>query len=307
MRTLLSVVLLVLHLTGLSPHLPLSSAEKLRDYALGLDRASTHPLATPMAHQDLPEPVLIHPEAKLSLGATNVYAIDLVTARALYSKNPRGKRPIASITKIVTAMVILQSHQFNETVTVGDLPAYKPEDEKIGLSSGQQFKLEALMKAMLIQSANDAADALAIYDSGSIKAFSDKMNLFTRLWGIEGTHFVSSNGLIDTDNYATADGLVKLGKLAITNSKIAAEVASSSVVITSLQGQAYSLTSTNHLLQDGRFIGIKTGYTEAAGQSLLGLAKIGDHTVITAVLNSPDRFGETTTLINWIQENYQWR
>jgi serine-type D-Ala-D-Ala carboxypeptidase (penicillin-binding protein 5/6) len=241
-----------------------------------------------------------------NLQASASYAVDLESAAVLFNRHADKPLPIASITKLVTAMVILESHDLNEDVTIPPLPPYRAEDAKLGLVPGQRFKLQDLLQAALIPSANDAADALAIYDSGSLDAFANKMNNLTAKWGIGTAHFTTASGLVETNNYASAEALARLAKIALHHPDFKRWAATPSTRITTLDGQAFDLFSTNRLLQDQRFTGIKTGYTPAAGQSLLTLVTIKGRPVITVVLNSPDRFGETTALADWIEANYEW-
>lgn len=243
----------------------------------------------------------------LQIGATNSLALDMDSNSILFAKNASERRPIASITKLVTAMVILRDHQLDEVMTVPTLPTYQPEDETLGLKPGQQFKISDLLKATLIASANDAADALALADSGTTQAFSAKMNDLIAEWGITDAHFTNPSGLVDTDNYASAEALAKIGKIALANSSLASMVQTRNSQIVDLAGDQFNLTSTNLLLSDPRFSGLKTGYTEAAGQSVVALVNIHGHRVITVVLNSPDRFGETQTLVNYLERVYQWQ
>jgi serine-type D-Ala-D-Ala carboxypeptidase (penicillin-binding protein 5/6) len=239
--------------------------------------------------------------------AVSAYAIDIDTATPLYSHLSSKPLPVASITKLVTVMVVLSNHKPDEVITVPDLPAYRPEDAKLGIAAGQRFVLKDLVQAALIPSANDAADALAIYDSGSITAFTNKMNRTVKQWGIEHTNFTSANGLHEDNNYASAEALAKLAKIALHNQTFALYTSTAHTSITSLSGQPYQLTNTNRLLADPRFKGIKTGYTPAAGQSVMALADIKGHRVITVVLNSPDRFAETTDLADWLERNWSWQ
>lgn len=241
----------------------------------------------------------------LSLGAASILAIDVQSGRELYSQNPDARRPIASITKLITALTIRQDHQLSEEVTVRNLPAYLPEEVRLNLVNGQKFKLEDLLRAALIPSANDAADVLAIHSSGSIEGFAQKMNAYMRKWGINDTNFVTANGL--ADNYSTARSLAKLVKLALHDPFISQTVRQGQATIRDASGQSYVLVSTNRLLADSRFEGLKTGYTPSAGQSFLGLANIEGHSVATVVLGSPDRFTETVTLAGWIERSYQWQ
>jgi D-alanyl-D-alanine carboxypeptidase (penicillin-binding protein 5/6) len=165
-----------------------------------------------------------------------------------------------------------------------------------------------LLAAMLIASDDDAADALALADSGSLAAFSNQMNSIPPRWGIDHTHFSNASGLTDKANYASARSLAQLASLLIQNPTAQRLVASPAATITDAAGQSYSLKSTDDLLQSGAFTGIKTGYTPAAGQCFVGLATTPDnHQVITVVLGSGDRFGDTQKLLTWIEDNYTWQ
>jgi D-alanyl-D-alanine carboxypeptidase (penicillin-binding protein 5/6) len=177
----------------------------------------------------------------------------------------------------------------------------------LGLIPGQKFKLGELIEAALIPSANDAADALALFDAGTIDGFNGKMNDLITDWGISDSRFTSASGLNETGQAVSALSLAKLAKLAITNQTIAQTVSQSLGIVTDLSGTSYRVTSTNRLLSDPRVKGIKTGFTPAAGQSLVVLAMIRGRPVITVMLNSPDRFGETLNLIDWVERTYQWQ
>ncbi len=241
-----------------------------------------------------------------NLGAKSIAALDVDSGQLIYTKDAGVHLPIASITKLVSALVLLKTHALNETVTVGMLPTYEPADQTMKLVKGQQFKFQDLMRAALIESDDDAIDALATYDSGSLADFSSKMNALMTDWKIEDTHFSNPSGLVDTNNYASATALTKIAALALHSNFIATTVQTKSATIYDLSGRAYNLTSTNQLLNQPGFSGIKTGYTLAAGQSLVALADVNGHRIVTVVLNSPDRFAETLSLVNWIKANYQW-
>jgi len=125
-------------------------------------------------------------------------------------------------------------------------------------------------------------------------------------WGITGVHFSNPSGLQDANNFATATALAKIAQLALISPFIRTAVAQSQTNITSQSGRTLTLPSTNDLLASGQFYGIKTGYTPAAGECFVGLARIDGHEVITVVLDAGDRFAATTTITNWIGHNWQW-
>ncbi len=244
--------------------------------------------------------------SKISLNASEVLAVDLLSGTTLQAKNPDQPRPIASIVKLATAVVILRGHSLDETVTVPKLPSYPTGAVVLNLTPGQKFKVGELLKAALIPSANDAADALAIWDSGSTAQFAAKTNVLLDYWGIKDIHLVDANGL-NAGSKASARALEKLGELALLNPTIAATVNTPKATVKDESGKSYAVQTTNHLLVDPRFDGIKTGYTEASGQGLVALAKIKGHKVITVVLNSPDRFGETLALVNFLSKTWSWQ
>lgn len=268
-------------------------------------QANSHSLLRPDPHLGSIQPVRTG-TSQLGLGAVAVIAQDVASNAVLYQKNTNSQLPIASITKLATALVILQRHSLDEVVTIPSLPAYGAGDEHMGLVPGEKLTVGDLLKATLIQSANDAADALAIADAGTKTAFSARMNRLISAWGLEHTRFSNPSGLSDEGNYSSAADLAKLAKLALLNPTLRQIVTQSTATIADSSGKSFVLKNTNKLLSDSRFHGVKTGYTLASGQSFIGLATINGHDVITVVLNSPDRFGETAALADWLQKEYLW-
>ncbi len=264
------------------------------------------PAPEPSAYEAPSVPIKVATKP-LQLGAASAYAIDVTTGEVLYSSRPDTQRPIASITKLVTAMVILRSHNLDELVTIPALPTYTPDDALVGLKPGSVFTVRDLLAGLLIHSGNDAADALAIADSGSREAFAAKMNRFVAEWGIMAARFSNPSGLGDNGNSASAEALAKISLLALRNPTVTSLVKTPTATITSKDGQIFKLETTDHLLQSGRFHGIKTGYTVAAGQCFVGLTTIQGHQVITVILGSQDRFGESMLLADWINTTYQWQ
>ncbi len=300
MHKLIAIVILVV--SGLILPYPLDAG---RNYYTShhsvVDAATLNYKVVPIPTQTSAAPADLEPQS------TSVYAVDATTMTPLYAQNETMRRPIASITKLTTMIVVLDDHKTSDKLTVGQLPAYDPSDQTMGLVTGQVLTVGDLIKASLIPSDNDAADALAIYDAGSLKAFTAKMNAKLAQWGITDAHFNSVEGLTDTNNYASAVALAKIAKLALTNPTIAAYVQMTSATITDTSGKSYNLVTSDDLLASGRFYGIKTGYTDAAGQCFVGLAHVNGHDIITVVLHSNDRFGDTMRLLNWIQGAWQWQ
>ena len=302
MRRLIATLVLVA--TGLA--LPVY-AQTIRDAYDGYAGQSQSSLITDIQPMPFPQRTTAVPQPALIAPGVTAYAVDASTMTPLYTQNEGMARPIASITKLMTVLIVLSSHKLSDKVTVGQLPAYDPADELMGLSTGQILTVGDLATAALVASANDAADALAIYDSGSETVFIKKMNARAAEWGITDAHFNSATGLTDQDNLVSAVALTKIAKLALVNPAIASLVKLPSAIVNDSSGHSYSLKTTNDLLAAGQFYGIKTGYTDAAGQCFVGLVRINGHNIITVVLGSNDRFSDTMRLVNWIQGAWQWQ
>ena len=224
----------------------------------------------------------------------------------LLEKDISTPKPIASLAKLMTALVIMESHKPNEVVTVGKLPALGPEDQKLGLVEGEEITVGELLKAILIYSANDAANALAIYDSGSVEDFSKKMNDKAKLWGMTNSNFDEPSGL-SSKNTSTPKDLIKLASVLSTNQTFKEITSTANSKIFNQDGKAYNLTTTNKILGSGGVVGMKTGYTLDAGQCLITAVERNGRRIITVVLNSPDRFQESKNMIEWAFNNHIWQ
>jgi len=224
----------------------------------------------------------------------------------LLEKDISTPKPIASLAKLMTALVIMESHKPNEVVTVGKLPALGPEDQKLGLVEGEEITVGELLKAILIYSANDAANALAIYDSGSVEDFSKKMNDKAKLWGMTNSNFDEPSGL-SSKNTSTPKDLIKLASVLSTNQTFKEITSTANSKIFNQDGKAYNLTTTNKILGSVGVVGMKTGYTLDAGQCLITAVERNGRRIITVVLNSPDRFQESKNMIEWAFNNHIWQ
>ena len=233
---------------------------------------------------------------------------DVGSGTTLYSKNANQALPIASLTKLVTALVIMQNHSPDEIVTIPqDLPPLGPADQKIGVVPGQEFKLSELMKALLIYSANDVANSLAIWDSGSIDKFSTKMNAEAQQWGMSKSNFVNPTGLDETNHNSSAQDLLIVSRVLLQNKPFAKIVNTSSATIYDEAGKPFVITTTNKDLSLSYVYGIKTGLTDLAGECLILLAQKSGHEIITVVLNSPNRFQDSKNMVNYTFDNYIWK
>jgi serine-type D-Ala-D-Ala carboxypeptidase (penicillin-binding protein 5/6) len=242
-----------------------------------------------------PGPMLTVAGAPKAVKAKAGILIDATTGQVLWAKGEDAPRPIASIAKVMTALVILKAGDLNRRVAVPKaVTAYvaKNDANAAGLRPGQVFTVNQLLHAMLIESAADAAYTLATVYGPGLPAFVGKMNAEAKALGLARTHFTTPDGLpipTETSTYSTPAELVRLGELAMAYP-----------VFRSIVGlhfynlpkdgshSAYSFTSSNELI--GRYpgvTGIKTGFTDAAGHTLLFEAVRGSRTLIGCVLGSP--------------------
>ncbi len=241
--------------------------------------------------------------------ASAYVVLDLRSGKILGAKKMTERRSIGSITKLVTALIILDENNLNDIVTVPE-SATRVEGSRIWLASGEKITVRDLISGLLIHSGNDAAYTLAIYNAGSIEAFVAKMNEKAQKLGLTGTHFGNPAGLDRADNYSTAQDIALLGSYAYRNSFIRYAVGISKLTILSVNQQfKHELENTNVLLvKDPRFKGLKTGHTLEAGYSFVGVATLpgSNASLLTVVLDSPDRFKESVSLLDWAATNFKW-
>lgn len=254
-----------------------------------------------------PIPSLVgEPLSESALYAESALAIDLETQSILFEKQSYERRPIASLTKLMTAYIILKENDPSNTVTVS-ANAAGAEGSQMGLSTGEQITVKNLLYGLLIESGNDAAVALAEFNAGSESAFIDKMNTEAKNLGLENTHYANTSGLDNTNAYSTAHDLLTLSTHLLKDESLREIVRNSSIEVSGLNGEIHKLTNTNILLGQLGVEGLKTGTTPLAGECLLSLVKTEEgHEVMTVVLGSSDRFIDTKILIAWINTAFTW-
>ena len=209
--------------------------------------------------------------------------------------------PMASVTKLMTVLVALETLSPDDVVTVPQEAIIG--NASMGLQAGQKVHVRALLYGALLPSGNDAAMTLAIASAGSEQAFVAKMNQRAQEWGLSHTHFVNPHGLDAPDHYASARDLAQLAIRALKNPLIAEIVGVPAITI-----EGFKLINTNQLLTTypGAY-GVKTGTTDNAGQVLIGAARrSGQGNVLTVVMNSSDRYAETTGLMDFYFTHWAW-
>lgn len=256
-------------------------------------------------YQPPPQPQ-VKPAPLPPLAANYFILLDSATNTVLTAKNPRQRIYPASTTKLATALTALNIYPLSEPISVN----YQYQVGKvIDLKLNHQYTAEALISALLIDSANDAAYALANHHPRGLSGFVDQMNQLAAAYQLQNTHFVNVDGIHRPDHYSTVYDLAQLGRLSIKNPTIRQIVKQKTLTITDINGTvSHQLTSTNQLLGSVPQIeGLKTGWTPEAGGCFIGLINLNNHYLISVVAHSSDRFADTQALIDWAQANLTYQ
>lgn len=225
----------------------------------------------------------------------------------LYSKNPQLILRPASITKLMTALTALEYYHLDDILTVKRLVRTRGESG-MGLAVGDKVTVANLLYGLLVPSGNDAAYTLADNYPGGIENFIYSMNKMAKKMNMENTHFSNPSGLDQDYHYSTAWDISLLAMEAIKNPFIAKAVATYGITLSDFEGKKfYSVKNVNQFLNylfgaDG----IKTGYTDLAGECLVASVSRDGHKVISVVLKSRDRFSDSARLLEWAYRNFIW-
>ncbi|MFI3230054.1 MAG: D-alanyl-D-alanine carboxypeptidase family protein [bacterium] len=238
--------------------------------------------------------------------------MDAQTGRVLFGKNIDEPLAMASTTKIMTAIITLENANLKDVVTVGKNPTTAP-NVKMNLKQGEEILLENLLYALMLESANDSAIAIAEYVFGDVETFCEKMTEKALLLGAKDTIFKTPNGLDLDDHHSTAYDMAIITQYALQNPKFV-EIINTSQVSFSTNKSSYSLTNKNGFLNiyDGAN-GVKTGYTNKAGFCFVGSASRDDMTLIAVVLTSgwgttgkTNRWQDTKNLLDYGFDNFEY-
>ena len=222
----------------------------------------------------------------------------------LYSKNPSIHFSLASTTKLMTALVALDYFKLNEVLTV---KRDYVDGTVLNLYSGEKFTFSDLLYAMLLNSANDAAYAIADNYPGGMPAFVSQMNIKAHQLHLWNTQFKDSAGLDDDGDFTTVTELVRLAGVAMQSPIIAQIIDTKTKMISTTDGLiSYPLVNLNQLLGLDGVIGMKTGTTAGAGQVLITAKKENNHIFIIAVMESTDRYTDTWALLQLIDSKSQF-
>lgn len=233
--------------------------------------------------------------------------IDRKTNTILYGKNENEQRKMASTTKIMTATIIIENCNLNETIEVSKKAA-GTGGSRLGLKEHDKITIKDLLYGLMLRSGNDAAVALAEYAGGNIEGFCDLMNKKALELGLNNSHFESPHGLDSDGHYTTAYELALLSNYALENKTFAEIVGTKTYTIT-LNGYPKTISNTNELLGvlNGVY-GIKTGFTNGANRCLVTACKRNDLDIICVVLGADTknlRTSDSIKLINYIFDNFK--
>ena len=246
--------------------------------------------------------------ASPGISAKSAVLIDGDSGEILCSKNPDEKLPMASTTKIMTALVAIENRDLESIVKI-PREAVGVEGSSIYLYEGEELKLSELVMALMLESANDAAAAVAIEVGGSIEGFADMMNKKAEEIGLESTHFDHPHGLDSEEHYTTARELGKIAAHAMKNDTFR-EIVSTKKKTIPLNGDegVRLLINHNRLLKSYEgAIGIKTGYTKKSGRCLVSAAERDGLTLICVTLSAPDDWNDHRTLLDYGFSLYESR
>lgn len=240
------------------------------------------------------------------LNARIALIYDRASGRIIYEKNGNKQTPMASTTKILTSIVILENADLKETVTIGSKAA-GTGGSRLGLKKNDKITVNDLLYGLMLRSGNDAAVALALHVGGSIEGFADMMNKKAEKLGLTNSHFVVPHGLDNEGHYTTAYELAKMADYALNIPKFKEIVSSKSATIY-INGYPKAINNTNNLLGSVSGVyGVKTGFTNGAGRCLVSSCKRGELDIITVIIGANtnnQRTADTKELIEYAFNNF---
>ncbi len=233
------------------------------------------------------------PDADISVSAASAVLIEASSGEVIWALDADRRMPMASTTKIMTAIVALESCDISKKVSVSP-SAVGVEGSSVYLSANEVLTLEELLYAMMLESANDAAAAIAIEVGGSIETFSDMMNKKAADMGLVDTHFENPHGLDGDSHYTTARELALIAREAYSIEAFR-KIVSTHKRLIPLNGEEGTRVLVNHNKLLGQYdgaTGIKTGYTKKSGRCLVSSAERDGLSFIAVTLNAPDDWND---------------
>lgn len=244
--------------------------------------------------------------AGVDISAEYAVLIDAATGRVILDRNADGEHPMASTTKIMTAIVALENSDPDDIVTMSQAAAYE-EGSSVYLQAGDQMTMRELLYGVMLNSGNDGAAAVAEHIAGSKEAFAEMMNAKAQKLGLEHTHFENPNGLDQDGHYTSAYDLAMLTRYALKNEEFASIVSTYAKKVTILNRPDVDHYFANHnklLKQYEGCIGVKTGYTQNTGRCLVSAATRYGMTFIAVTLNAPDDWNDHMKMLDYAFNTY---
>lgn len=246
---------------------------------------------------------------EVKISSPSAIVIDSLSGRVLYEKDGYSQRKIASLTKVMTAIVVVENVKLDEVVTV-KTGAGSIGGSTIGVKKGDEITVRALMYGMLMESGNDCAYALAEYVGGNIENFGVMMTEKAKEIGAKDSNFKNPHGLDVEGHYSTAYDMALITKYALNN-KIINEIVGTNSITVQFGKTVKTFSNTNRLLRTySPADGVKTGFTNGANRCLIASASKDDLRVIAVVLGAETtdiRFNDAKTLLDFSLDNYKMR
>lgn len=234
--------------------------------------------------------------------------VEIDTGTVLFEHNSSQKLPMASTTKVITAITVLENARLNEIVEI-NANCVGIEGSSIYLKEGEKYTIEDLLYGLMLRSGNDAAVALALHVGKSISNFCETMNNLCRKFGANNTNVTNPHGLNDEEHYTTAEDLAKIAAYALKNETFKQIVSTQKRIATELvSGNKRTFVNKNKLLyRDKNCYGVKTGYTKIAGRCLVSAFKNDGMNVVCVVLNSPQMYERSEEIAQTCFQNYVYK
>lgn len=272
------------------------------------------------------------PAPPAGVSAQAAFVTDATAGTPLYSLNPDERRPPASLTKIATALVVLEHADLDDVVTIEADDLVDPSESHVGLIDGDRLTVRSLLFGLLVPSGNDAANALARHIGASLPGgngasaaeargrFIAAMNDLVATMELKNTAFLNPSGINQEGHYSSARDLAALTAKAMLDPTFAEIVATPKADLVSAAdpAQVYPIATTNDLLLEGLVTGVKTGTTSEAGGCLITSSIINGDVVLSVILGSatvpddegnlksPARFDDARMILNAVLTDYQW-
>jgi len=247
-------------------------------------------------------PIKVGQDLPPYVSAESAMVLDLESGTKLFELNPNER-----LYKLMTALVALDYYQLDQILTVRSL-APVPFESDMGLALGDKLTLQNLLYGLLIPSGNDAAYTIAYNYPGGIENFIYAMNQKALTLNMKGTHFENPSGFDSPSHYTTANDLSLLAREVLKSSTLNKIIATYGITLTDVSGKRiYTLKNVNQFL--GYLYGadgVKTGFTDLAGQCLVSSVSRDGHRILAVVLKSQDRFGDSARMIEWVYRNFSW-